>query len=80
MLQFRNLSLTYRIGIYMRGCSPVTINLRPGETKIIEGDYMKKWKNEVKEEVATYVEKGVLEVYDTTIPGVLTVAAIIAYA
>jgi hypothetical protein len=80
MLQFRNLSVNYRIGIYMRGGQPVTLNLRPGETKVIDGEYMKKWKNEVKEEVAMYVEKGVLEVYDITGAVALTVAAIIAYA
>jgi hypothetical protein len=80
MLQFRNLSLDYRIGIYMRGYQPITLNLRPGETKVIDGNYMKKWSNAVKEEVAMYVDKGLLEVYDITGAVVLTAAAIIAYA
>jgi len=64
----------------MRGGRPITLNLRPGETRTVANDYMKKWKNEVKEEIAQYVEKGVLQVYDTTIPGALTVAQIIAYS
>lgn len=80
MLQFRNLSLSYRIGIYLRGGQPVTINLRPGETMTLDDVYMRKWRNEVKAEIAMYVEKGVLEVYDTLIPKVLTVANILAYA
>lgn len=80
MLEFRNLSLVYRIGVYMRGCRPVTINLRPGEVMVIDGEYMKKWRTEVKQEVAEYVDKGLLQVYDITGAVVLTSAAILAYA
>jgi hypothetical protein len=79
MLQFRNLSLTYRIGIYMRGCSPVTLNLRPGETTTLDGSFMKAWRSEVKQEVATYIDKGLLEVYDDAAASALTACQVIAY-
>jgi hypothetical protein len=47
---------------------------------VIDGEYMKKWRTEVKQEVAEYVDKGLLQVYDITGAVVLTSAAILAYA
>jgi hypothetical protein len=79
MLEFRNLSSEYRIGMYMRGGRPITVNLGPGDHVTILSDYMKSWKSSVKAEVAEYVEKGLLRVYDVTGAIALTPAQIIAY-
>ena len=78
-LEFRNVSVDRRIGFSTRRCRPAYINLRPGATQTIDESYMTEWPAEVKEEVAAYVENGYLTVYDTTLPGLLTVVQIIAY-
>jgi hypothetical protein len=78
-LEFRNLSVTMRVGFSTRRCQPPYINLAPGQTRTINEAYMTEWPAEVKEDVAAYVEKGVLQVWDTTLPGALSVAQIIAY-